>query len=218
MDWILTSIQVGMPKTHTDGESIWQTGIFKQSVEGAIEVKTLGLVGDGVGDTKNHGGADKAVCCHPMIHHAYWNSYFQWDLQPGAFGENFTLTGLSEMDVSVGDIWQIGSATFQVSQPRIPCWKQDDKLQQMGFQKLVAETGRTGFYLRVLQEGLVSAGETIQVIERPHPAAKIVRVNRALNEKDNLALAQEFSELAPLTPSWRKMFKQRLKKSEGSAS
>lgn len=212
MDWILDSIQVAMPKTHTDGESVWQTGIFKHPVTGSVEVKSLGMVGDGVGDTKNHGGRDKAVCCHPIQHHAYWNTYFQWNLQAGAFGENFTISGLTEMDVCVGDIVEVGSVRFQVSQPRIPCWKQDDKFQQPGFQKLVSETGRTGFYLRVLKEGLVSAGEKIHLLERPYPKATIVRLNRALNEKHNVDLAEEFAALEPLAATWRAMFKRRLRK------
>lgn len=212
MDWILHSIQTGLPRTHSDGEKSWQTGIFKQPVAGAIEAKLSGLVGDGVGDTKNHGGADKAVCCHPMQHYHYWNTYFLWDLKPGVFGENFTISGLTEIDVCVGDIWQIGNARFQVSQPRIPCWKQDNRLQQPNFQKLVRETGRTGFYLRVLQEGAVSPGDTIHLLERPHPEATIVRLNRALNERGNVKLVEEFAALAPLAESWRNMFQRQLGK------
>lgn len=211
MDWMLKSIQVATPKMHGDGEKTWETGIFKQPVSGAIAVSTLGLKGDGVGDTKNHGGPDKAVCCHPWQHHEYWNTYFQWDLQPGAFGENFTLAGLTEQDVCVGDIWQVGSARFQVSQPRVPCWKQDNKLGVPNFQKKVKETDRTGFYLRVLQEGVVTPGDPIQRLERPYPKAGIIRLNRALNEKDNPALAEEFVNLEPLAESWRNMFQRRIR-------
>ncbi len=211
MNWTLKSIQVALPKMQSNGEKTWHTGIFKEPVIGAVSVKRLGLEGDGVGDTVNHGGADKAVCCHPWQHHEYWNIYYDWQLKPGAFGENFTLVGLTEMDVCVGDIWQIGTAEFQVSQPRIPCWKQDHKLGMPNFQKRVSETGRTGFYLRVLQEGQVAPQDEIHLIERPYPQASIVRLNRALHEKNNLEWVEQFSELTPLAESWRQMFQRRKK-------
>jgi MOSC domain-containing protein YiiM len=209
-DWILKSVQAAMPKVHGSGENIWVTGIFKEPVTVPIKVYSLGLENDGVGDTFNHGGVDKAVSCHPWQHHQYWDAYFQWDLQPGAFGENFTIAGLTEIDVCVGDVWQVGTARFQVSQPRVPCWKQSNKLNQVGFEKLVMQTGRSGFYLRVLQEGIVTADDPITLSDRPHPQATIVRLNRALVEKRNIPLQAEFAELEPLASSWRDMFIERV--------
>ncbi|HLA44060.1 MAG TPA: MOSC domain-containing protein [Aggregatilineales bacterium] len=209
-NWTLKSIQTAMPQERSDGERTWLTGIFKTPIEMSVYASRNGLAGDGVGDTENHGGVDKAVCCHAWQHHLHWNTYFSWELQPGAFGENFTITGLSEIDVCVGDIWQIGSAGFQVSQPRVPCWKQSHKLMQPGFEKLVMETGRSGFYLRVLADGTVTPGDQIILRERPHSEASLVRLNRALRESKNMELAEEFAGLEPLAEAWRSMFMERL--------
>lgn len=208
--WKVKSVQVSPPREVSEGEKTWLTGIFKTPLAGAVAVNPLGLEGDGVGDSVNHGGADKAVCCHPWAHYEYWNVYFDWDLPLGAFGENLTLTGLTEAEICIGDVWQIGSAQFQISQPRIPCWKQSHKLGVVGFEKLTTQTGRSGFYLRVLETGYLQAEDEIQLLERPHPKARLVRVNRALLEKDNRELAAEFAELSPLTASWREMFQKRL--------
>lgn len=208
--WQVKSIQVAMPHLETREDREWMTGIFKTPVTQAIQVGTLGLVGDGVGDTVNHGGPDKAVCCHPWAHYEYWNAYFEWNLQAGAFGENLTLTELSESDVAVGDIWQIGTTRFQISQPRIPCWKQGDKLKQKGFEKLTLQTGRSGFYLRVLEEGTIAPNDTITLLDRPTPEATIVLLNRAMLENNNLTLAERFVQLPFLSDSWREMFIKRL--------
>lgn len=212
MTWKIRSIQVALPQERRNDETTWQTGIFKNPVNGAIFAGELGLDGDGVGDTVNHGGADKAICCHPSQHYSYWNQYFGWDLAPGAFGENLTLDGLSEIDVCVGDIWQVGETRLQVSQPRVPCWKQSDKLGQVGFEKLTTQTGRSGFYLRVLSEGMLNAGDPIELMERPYPNAGIVRLNRALHEAQNYELQAEFVDLPVLAEVWRGRFAHRLAK------
>lgn len=208
--WTVTSIQVGLPQTRTKNGKTWQTGIFKTPVSGTVAVHPLGLEGDGVGDTKNHGGPDKAVCCHPQAHYTFWNAYFQWELPPGAFGENLTLAGLQEADLCVGDVLAIGTAQFQVSQPRIPCWKQSDKLGVRGFEKLTTQTSKTGFYLRVLASGEIDTGQPIQLVERPYPQASLVRLNRALVELNNSDLAQEFMHLPPLATTWQERFAARL--------
>jgi len=210
MSWQLKSIQIGKLEERKNDKRTWTTGINKKPVMGSIQATTLGLEGDQVGDKKHHGGRDKAICCHPWAHHQHWNAYFQWDLQPGAFGENFTITNILESDVAVGDIWTLGNATVQVSQPRIPCWQQDDKVCSDGFFKLVIQTGKTGFYLRVLEEGTIEAGDAIQLIERPYPQATIVRLNRALHEPKNTELTQEFLKLEPLSVDWHEMFASRV--------
>ncbi len=212
MQWQIESIQVGMPRERHNNGKTWRTGIFKSPVAGPVQASETGLVGDGVGDTKHHGGPDKAICCHSLAHYDHWNAYFQWDLTPGAFGENFTLRGLTESDVAVGDIWQVGAIQVQVTQPRIPCWQQSDKLGQPGFEKLVMQTGKSGFYLRVLQPGAVAPGDSITLLERPHPEASLVRLNRALANPKDTALAEEFVALPPLSNSWREMFAERLTK------
>jgi MOSC domain-containing protein YiiM len=204
------SLQVALPRLEVSGENAWQTGIFKTPTDQVLAVGPLGLEGDGVGDTVNHGGPDKAVCCHPWVHYEFWNAYFDWDLALGAFGENLTLLEVTEATVAIGDIWALGSARFQVSQPRTPCWKQSHKLGQVGFEKLTLRTGRSGFYLRVLEAGQIKAGDSITLLERPHPKATIVRLNRAMLEKDNLELAEAFASLPALATGWRKMFANRL--------
>ncbi len=218
MSWQVKSIQVGMPRERSNGQKTWRTGIFKTPVQSPVQATATGLAGDGVGDTKHHGGPDKAICCHPWAHYDYWNAYFLWNLEPGVFGENFTLLGLTESDVAVGDVWQVGAIRVQVSQPRIPCWQQSDKLGQPGFEKLVMQTGKSGFYLRVLEPGMVAPGDTITLVERPHPAASIVRLNRALAQPQDIALTEEFAELPPLSDDWRAMFAERLAKHRAGAT
>jgi MOSC domain-containing protein YiiM len=158
------------------------SAINKAPVTGPVMVRTLNIDGDGQADLTVHGGIDKAVYCYPAEHYAAWQSELARQLAYGTFGENLTVTGFLEASLHIGDVLTVGGAILQVSQPRFPCFKLgiklDDPLMVRRFQK----SGRSGFYCRVLQEGLIEAGQAITVIEQdaaqPAIAAVVERVNK----------------------------------------
>src|SRR5439155_1384928 len=133
-------------------------------VTGPALVRTLNIDGDGQADLSVHGGVDKAVYAYPSEHYPFWQEELHLDLPWGAFGENLTIAGLAEETTSIGDRLGIGTAVFEVSQPRLPCFKLEAKFQRNDMIKRLLDSRRTGFYLRVLQEGMLEAGNSIVVL------------------------------------------------------
>ena len=170
------SINLAMPRlVSVHGKEI-ETGIFKIPVSGPIMARKLNLQGDGQGDRSVHGGPDKAVYLYSWDNILYWRKALQReDLGPGSFGENLTVDGLGESEVAIGDEFAIGTARFAVTQPRLPCFKLALALETPSITKTFLESGRTGFYLRVLQEGILQAGDLIY----PLPSRESVRVTIA---------------------------------------
>jgi MOSC domain-containing protein YiiM len=158
----ILSVNVGLPKTvRLMGRSV-RTAFLKEPVKGAIPVSRLGLEGDGQADPRYHGGPEKAVYVYPVEHYAYWSAALsRTDLSPGAFGENLTTEGLLEAGIRVGDVFAMGSATLRVTQPRTPCAKLGLRMGSMRFVRAFAAAGRPGFYLGVVEEGSVEAGDVI---------------------------------------------------------
>lgn len=158
------------------------SGIFKQPVTGAVPVRRMGLSGDEQADLTVHGGLDKAVYAYPVEHYAFWMAQKQAALQsdvallPGAVGENLTVEGILETDVWIGDRLHIGSAILEVSGPRQPCFKFNAKMGFNRAAKLMVQSGYTGFYLCVIQEGSVQAGDTISLTPGPREIS-IVEIN-----------------------------------------
>jgi MOSC domain-containing protein YiiM len=163
----LLSVNVSLPREVMYQDRVVRTGIFKVSVMGSVSLGRFNLAGDGQADLRVHGGKDKAVYVYPFEHYAFWASETRNnDFSPGQFGENFTTTGLHEDDVCIGDVFQIGDARVQVSQPRTPCFKLGIRMGDDQFPARFVAAARTGFYLRVLREGSVTAGDVIERIER----------------------------------------------------
>lgn len=158
---VIQALNAGRPvEVEYNGKPLL-TGIYKQPVPGPLYLGQEQLEGDGQADRVHHGGPDKAVCVYPLEHYAYWESVLGKTMGPAAFGENFTVTGLLEDEVCIGDVYRVGEAVVEVSQPRYPCFKLS---QKHGIKELPAQvlaTGYSGFYLRVLQEGSVSAGDEL---------------------------------------------------------
>ena len=216
----LLSLQVGLPAEHTsdqkDGQDVaWVSGIWKASVP-VGERRRLGranLDGDAQADRKNHGGPDKAVCCYAAEHYPGWRATLglsDAEFPPGAFGENFTLLGMTEEAVCIGDIYAVGTARVQVSQPRMPCWKLGRRWERPALPLEVSESGRTGFYLRVLDPGEVGAGDALALTERPLPQWTVARINQAMYmEKGDADLADTLSRLPGLAEAWRRPFRRR---------
>jgi MOSC domain-containing protein YiiM len=160
------SVNVGVPKEILIGGKSVRTGIFKKPVAGMVRVWTLGLEGDNQVDRRVHGGPDKAVYIYPFEHYEWWRRELGEKLEEfGAFGENLTTEGLLEDSVTRGDRIAIGTAIFQVTKPRQPCFKLAAKFQREDMIQRFRDSGRTGFYVRVLEEGWVQAGDAIDVLE-----------------------------------------------------
>jgi MOSC domain-containing protein YiiM len=200
---LVESINVGQV-THLSmqGESVL-TGIFKQPVAGPIEVGELGLVGDVQADHRFHGGPDKALNVYPVEHYAYWREVLGQDWSAGAFGENFTTRGLLEDEIAIGDVFQMGDARFEVTQARQPCWKLAAKHHLPGLVKLVETSGRTGFYLRCLTPGTISAGMELNRISRPEPLFSVRAAYQILRDRHDLEQAQELLRVSALSDAWR---------------
>ncbi|WP_136607215.1 MOSC domain-containing protein [Paenibacillus dokdonensis] len=152
----IVSVNTGKPITVEYLGKPLTTGIYKHPVQGEVFVGRTQMDGDGQADLKHHGGADKAVCVYPYEHYAYWENQLDKQLDYSAFGENLTVTGLLETEVCIGDIFEIGEVVVQVSQPRFPCFKISSKHAVKDFPARVLDTGYSGFYLRILQEGRLS--------------------------------------------------------------
>lgn len=194
-----------------------RSGIAKVPRQEALAVTTLGLAGDEQGDLRVHGGVEKAIHHYPREHYAAWLAELGEHpllMQPGAFGENFSTTGWTEDDVCLGDLIRAGSALLQVSQGRMPCWKLSDRFGVANLALRVQQSGRTGWYYRVLQEGVVGVGDRLQVVERTHVDWSLSRLSAVLFDKRvEPELLRECLAL-PLVPSWRRTLERRLEKAE----
>src|SRR3954463_5614796 len=165
----VVSLNTGLPRDVTWHGRTVTTGIFKTPVTGRVRLRGLNLDGDRQADLTVHGGRDKAVYAYPVEHLPLWNEELGTDFGPGTFGENLTTAGWLEDEVRIGDVWAWGEARLQVSQPRSPCYKLATVTGRPDLLRRLVRTGRTGWYLRVLQAATVPVSGPIQVIER-HPA------------------------------------------------
>ena len=204
----LTSVNVGLPR-----EVIWKgraisTGIFKEPVSDRVMVRSLNLGGDGQADLTVHGGLDKAIYVYPFEHYDYWRSELpDTELTPGIFGENFTIVGLKEEDINIGDRFRVGTAQLMVTQPRLPCYKLGIRFGRSDMVKRFLASRRTGFYFRVLQEGEVVAGDTLELVSRDDKNITVADITQLYTrEKTDLELLHRAAQLEALPASWRDYF------------
>lgn len=155
------------------GCETYRTAIRKRPASDPVRLSALGFDGDEQADTENHGGPDKAVCVYSHAHYPYWEREFGMMLPFGAFGENVTVAGLREEDVRIGDVFRLGSALVQISQPRRPCYKLGDRFGRPDLPLIVERTGYTGFYMRVLQGGFVAPGDMMRLERRGEAGATV---------------------------------------------
>ena len=190
-----------------------RSAIAKTPVRGPVHVGPLGLEGDEQGDPKVHGGPDKAVHQYAQEHYAPWRTELgalPVLAAPGAFGENIASTGMTEHSLCLGDQVRAGSVLLEVSQSRQPCWKLSDRFGTADMARRVQQSGRTGWYYRVLQAGTLQAGERFTLIERPWPQWSLARVIAVLyHQPFDAAVLRDLATL-PLTPSWRRLVEGRL--------
>jgi MOSC domain-containing protein YiiM len=210
----VVSVNVGLPRdVVSKGRSV-TTAIFKEPVEGRVQLRTLNLDGDRLADLKVHGGVHKAVYAYPAEHYDYWRRELPGvELPWGMFGENLTVEGLLEREVNIGDQFRIGSAELVVTQPRLPCYKLAVKFGRDDIIKRFLESGRTGFYVAVQKEGEVGAGDSIEMIGRDVNELKVADVTRLyVYDKDDLETLQTALRVDALPDSWKNHFERQLEK------
>jgi MOSC domain-containing protein YiiM len=212
----LVFVNVGQPRVI--GATRWgkpiRSGIVKQPVTAAsISLDTLNLDGDRQADLKVHGGRDKAVYAYPVEHLPLWNDELGTDFGPGTFGENLSTTGWLEDDVWIGDIWAWGEARLPVSQSRSPCYKLATITGRPDLLKRMVRTGRTGWYLRVLQPAIVPVAGPIQVIERDPAGISVLQAHRAsLPGALDRAEVEAVARVEALAADWRHWLLHQLEK------
>jgi len=215
----LVSLNVGQPRlTQWKGTAV-STGIFKQPVEGHILLRKTNLDGDRQADLSVHGGPQKAVYAYPSEHYEYWRQELPGTALPwGMFGENFTTQGLTEPTVRIGDRFRIGSAVIMVTQPRVPCFKLAAKFGRDDILQRFLLSGRSGFYLSVVEEGEVQAGDRFEWLLREDESLTVAEINRLyVSDKRNLELLRRAAKITALPVGWRTHFAKLMAEATGGA-
>lgn len=199
------SVNVGLPR-----EVVWrgitvQTSIFKEPVNGPVAISRLNLAGDQQADLTVHGGSDKAVYAYPAENYDYWrNELPEVSFSSGKFGENLTTEGLREETLFIGDRLRVGSAVLMVTQPRMPCYKLDLRFDRNDMTRRFLMSGRSGFYLSVVEPGEVSAGSRVEILGRdPHRVAVTDIVRLYLGQTRDPELLKRAITVSSLPQNWR---------------
>jgi ferredoxin-NADP reductase/MOSC domain-containing protein YiiM len=206
------SVNVGMPKDVDWQSKNVHTGVYKAPVQGSVMVRRLNIDGDGQGDRNGHGGENRAVMVYQTESYDYWRATLHRDdLTPGAFGENFTVSGLADDSVCIGDRYRIGTAEFEVTQPRVTCFRVGMRLGEPEMPKLLVAHHRPGFYFRVITEGQVCAGDEIVRTRRGPHELSVADVDALLylpgRDTAQLRLALD---IPALSPGWTQSFRELL--------
>jgi MOSC domain-containing protein YiiM/ferredoxin-NADP reductase len=208
----LLSVNVGMPRDVQWRDRTVHTGIWKYPVDGPMMVRRLNVDGDGQGDTGGHGGEQRAVMLYQVESYRYWERHLGLEpLEYGAFGENFTVAGMADDQVCIGDRYRVGEATLEVTQPRVTCFRVGVRLGQPQMPGLLVAHRRPGFYLRVIREGHVRAGDTLEFISRGPHALTVAEVDGLLYLPDpDIDRVRDASDVPALSPGWRQSFAEML--------
>lgn len=210
---ILQSVQVGTPQQYTIANPVnpkgkaWKTSFFRVPSPEPRWLYTTHLEGSAQADTKNHGTLHQAVLLYAASHYPLWRAELDRpDIEPGGFGENFTVDGLTEQTACLGDIYAIGEAQIQVTGHRYPCWKIERRWGIPELTARVAATGRTGWYCRVVREGLIEPGAPIMLVERPYPQWTIALANDFVHHRNrDIDAARELASCPVLPPRWQRL-------------
>jgi MOSC domain-containing protein YiiM len=211
----IISVNIGKPiSLYYNGKELF-TGIYKSPVNVPLYVTAVNLEGDGQADLEVHGGVDKALCIYCEEHYPYWGSNLNLEMEYGAFGENLTVRGMLETEVFIGDTYRLGEAIVQVSQPRQPCHKLAMRHDLTDLPVKVIATGYSGYYFRVLKEGLFPERRSIELVSK-HPAGiSIAYANKIrFHDKSNIEGIKRILAVEGLSASWRESFKRRLQELE----
>jgi MOSC domain-containing protein YiiM len=210
----IAALNVAKPRiVEYKGKAV-STGIYKMPVEGPRMVRATNIDGDGQADLTVHGGPDKAVYGFPSEHYAVYAETLGHELyEPGQFGENLTTEGMLETEVRIGDHYRAGEVVLEVSQPRAPCFKFAIKMGTPSAIRLYLQSAMTGFYFRVIEEGMIAAGDTIERVFVNQGAPTVDDVHRLyFLDKANVEGLKNASRCAALEAGWTKVFAARLEK------
>ncbi|MDT5257771.1 MAG: hypothetical protein QOD10_2851, partial [Mycobacterium sp.] len=196
------------------------TGVWKTPVEGSVMVRRLNVDGDGQGDLAGHGGEQRAVMVYQTESYDFWRTYLgRDDLEPGHFGENFTVSGLDDDQVCIGDRYRIGDGEFEVTQPRVTCFRVGVRLNEPEMPNLLVSQHRPGFYLRVITEGRVRAGDDIVRTRRGRHELSVADVDALLYLPNrNIAQLRKIVDVPALSPGWQQSFRDMLRAHETPAA
>jgi MOSC domain-containing protein YiiM len=216
----LLSINVARPRIILIGQRQVSTGIFKEPVEGPVMMRRLNLDGDRQADLSVHGGPSKAVYAYPSEHYPYWREVLpEMNLPYGMFGENLTTEGMKEEETNIGDQFRIGEAIVMVTQPREPCYKLAAKFRRDDMVKKFFLSGRSGFYFSVVQEGMVQAGDEIELIHRDASRVSIADINLInMHGVTDAEVVRRALRVEALPEGYRNYFLQELQSLEASSS
>jgi len=211
------SVNVGLPREVSWQGKLVTTGIFKEPVEGRTMMHTLNLDGDRQADLTVHGGVNKAVYAYPSEHYSFWRAEFpEMNLPWGMFGENFTTDGILEDAVYIGDRFRIGEAEARVTEPRMPCYKLGIKFGRADITKRFLASRRTGFYFAVVREGVVAAGDALELVGREQKEISVADITRLYGfEKNDAAGMRRAIRIEALAENWKGYFQHRLEKQTG---
>lgn len=209
----LVALSIGLPRSlqTVDGKD-FVSAICKQPTTKTF-LSVDGFQGDGIADTKHHGGPDRAVCLYSSEHYPLWENEFDCILSPATFGENLTVEGMLEQDVCVGDIFRVGEALIQVTQGRVPCSTISQRTGLPYLMKRMIATGFTGFLCRVLEEGIVRSDSTITLVERDSKGITILYANEVYFQRPrDIEGLQRILAVEALADEWRMSITQRLER------
>lgn len=206
------SLNLGEKKTVSWRGKPVETGIFKFPVEGLLTLESTDVAGDVVVDRRYHGGIDKACYLYSANHYPFWEELFpDLDFSPGMFGENITVEGLDESKIQIGDIYRMGSALVQVSQPRQPCFKLGIRFNSQTVLKHFINSPYPGVYVRVLENGQVNTNDDVQLVERLHNSIGLLEVwNLLYNPNPDMELLEFAVDFQHLADACRQSLRQRL--------
>ena len=204
------SVNVGRVREFDYNGRPAKSAIWKSPVAGRIAARGVNLEGDDQADRKAHGGPDKSVYAYAIEDARWWEEKLGRSLQHGEFGENLTTEGIAVNDALVGERWGIGTAVFEVSEPRIPCWRLGVRMNDQGFVRRFTEALRPGTYLRIIVEGAVGAGDEIRILERPDHDMTIRDIFR-IYTRDREEVGRLLA-IPRMSESWREWARNRLQK------
>lgn len=208
----LIAVSVGRRKEVPYMGKTAATGIFKQPLNGRVMLRTLNLDGDEQVDLRGHGGIYKAVCVYTVENYEFWKQTLgRTNFRVPQFGENFTVDGMLENQIHIGDIFRVGGALVEVTQPRVPCYRLGIKMEDVTFPGRFLKSCRVGFYLRVLTEGEVGAGDMIELVKTDPEEMSVRKVCHLYYfDRENVEDCERAVRIKALSPGWREGFEDRL--------
>jgi MOSC domain-containing protein YiiM len=207
----ISAVNCAQPQELVAAQRVVNSAIIKQSVQVPVLVTAQGLVGDGQADQTLHGGVHRAVYAYAKENYAYWRDRLQRpDIVPGRFGENLTTCGLLDHSVHIGDIYRIGRAVLEVTQPRTACYKLGVSLNLPDFPQLFLESRRVGFFMRVISTGEVGVDDRIECVHLDQESLTIPEISRIYQNARDYSGAERALRIAALAPEWREVFLKRL--------